>query len=359
MDIISFTAVTLIFLSVCCGVLAKPLVSVEGAKNGVGYSFDVLIPSLFPFIFLSNFAVEYGISNRIGKLLAPFTEKVLYLPGEAGVTVFLSLVGGFPVGAVGINALYKQGLISEKQAQRMLWFCVNSGPAFLISVVGAELYNSEIMGIVLFVSQALSSLLLGIVFGLFARKKEPLQRNFTTAKTDRDFSSAFVGSAKNACISTVNLCALVILFSTFGTLFFVFFNIDKYSAIGLAISSLLEVTDGCKCLADSNMPIYLTALAVGWSGVCVHFQIFAAAESFGVKKMMFYFSRILNGAFTALLTFTAAYFLKLDSEVFSNLKNCETSITSNTFWGSAALLTASILFLIFMNSYIKTAKDNC
>ena len=106
-DLLLFMTVTLLFLSVCIGVLAMPKVSVDGAKNGLMYAFGVLIPSLFPFMFLANFSVEYGISGKIGRVLSPFTEKILYLPGEAGVTVLLSLIGGFPVGAVGINASYK------------------------------------------------------------------------------------------------------------------------------------------------------------------------------------------------------------------------------------------------------------
>ena len=352
-DMLLFLTVTLLFAAVCVGVLAMPKVSVDGARNGLMYSFGVLIPSLFPFMFLSNFAVEYGISSKVGRVLAPFTEKVLYLPSEAGITVLLSLIGGFPVGAVGINALYKQGKISEKQAQRMLCFCVNSGPAFLISVVGAELYDSELIGIILLISQILSSLIIGIVLGLFARRKEPLQKTVGNAQTKAEFAPAFIISAKNACAATINLCALVVLFSSFSSIFLTTLNIDGQSTIGIIIKSILEVTDGCNCIADSHLPIYFTSLAVGWSGICVHFQIFAAAENLIINKTSFTLARIFNGALSAALTFAATLFIVIDNEVFSNFVESEPNFSSSSFYGSLALFVSSVLFLIFMNTYIR------
>lgn len=352
-DMMLFITVTLLFAAVCVGVLAMPKVSVDGAKNGLIYSFGVLIPSLFPFMFLSNFAVEYGISGKVGRVLAPFTEKVLYLPSEAGVTVLLSLIGGFPVGAIGINALFRQGRISEKQAQRMLCFCVNSGPAFLISVVGAELYDSELIGIILLTAQILSSLIIGIILGLFARKKEPLQRSVANAHSKIEFAPAFIMSAKNACTATINLCALVVLFSSFSSIFLTAFKIDGSSLVGITIKSILEVTDACNCISDSHLPIYLTSLAVGWSGICVHFQIFAAVEDLKINKPIFMLARISGGILSALLTFAATLLVSIDGEVFSNFVKSEPTLTSSSFYGSLALFISSILFLIFMNTYIR------
>ena len=357
-DSIVFLTVTLFFLSICVGVLAMPKVSFDGAKSGLNYAFGILIPSLFPFIFLSNFAVEYGISHKLGTIFARFTEKVLYLPSEAGVTVLLSFIGGFPVGAVGINALYKQGKISERQAQRMLCFCVNSGPAFLISVVGTELYDSELVGITLFFAQVLSSLLIGIILGIQAHSKEPLQRSVSSASSKKEFAPSFILSAKNACRSTVDLCALVILFSSFMYIFLHALKINDYSAAGMIIRSILEVTDGCSCLSNSHVPLYYTALAIGWSGICVHFQIFAAVDNLIIKKIPFYISRFANGILSAVFTFIAMVFIPADISVFSNFSKSQYTFSSSTLKGSAALFISSILFLIFVNTYVKSCINS-
>lgn len=357
-DFLVMIFVTVAFLSVCIGVLSMPEVSIDGAKNGLNYSLGVLIPSLFPFMFLSDFAVEYGISDRLGKMLSPMTERLFYLPGEAGVTVILSLIGGFPVGASGINALLMQGKITQSQAQRMIYFCVNSGPAFVISVVGAELYDDVLLGVILFIAQILSSVLIGIILGLIAKRKEPLQKTLKIANNKKsEFAPSFIISCKNACRSTVNLCALVVLFSAFGALLINSLHFENNSVLELIIKSLLEVTDGCNSLSKSNVPIYFVSLAIGWSGLCVHFQIFSAAESVNIQKIKFFISRIMNGVLSSVITFALTMFIVREQEVFSNITKTTSSFSSSTFYGSLSLFCASVFFLIFINTYIKAIAD--
>ncbi len=349
-------AVSLAFTAVCVGVLAIPKVSIEGAKNGISYSLGILIPSLFPFMFLSNFAVEYGISKKLGKLLSPFTEKVLYLPGEAGVTVLLSFIGGFPVGAVGINALYSQGKITEKQAQRMLLFCVNSGPAFLISVVGTELYGSELVGVILLFSQITANLLIGMILGLFARKKEPLQKAASTFEKNNSFSAAFINSAKSACVSTVNLCALVVLFSSFGAIMLNVLKIENGSLGSIVLKTIFEVTDGCSILSKNRIAFFITAAAVGWSGLCVHFQIYSSAEKININKIIFMLSRVICGIISAALAYLSTFIIAFDTEVFSNISETSQVFSSTTICGSIALFISCVLFLISMKTMFFTGE---
>ena len=69
-DMLLLLTVTILFIAVCVGVLAMPKVSVDGARSGLMYSFGILIPSLFPFMFLSNFAfwVEvWSMSNNLAQ----------------------------------------------------------------------------------------------------------------------------------------------------------------------------------------------------------------------------------------------------------------------------------------------------
>lgn len=51
----------------------------------------------------------------------------------------------------------------------MLRFCVNGGPAFIISAVGAGMMGSVRFGVVLFTAHLLASLLIGIGGGIGAR----------------------------------------------------------------------------------------------------------------------------------------------------------------------------------------------
>lgn len=350
--------ITVVFIFLCACMLIMPRASVDGAKNGLDYSFGILVPSLFPFMFLSHFAVEYGISQKLAPILRNITEKLFYLPGEAGVTILLSFIGGFPVGASGINALVKQDKITQNQAKRMLCFCVNSGPAFMISVIGVQLYDNVLLGVVLLISQILASTAVGIITGIIARKNEPIQRSIGLAgASHNDFATSFIASCTAACKATVNLCALVILFSTFSGIITNGFGLSEDSAIYSIVNSLLEVTAGCNALADDRAPLFMVAMAVGWSGISVHFQIFSAANNVRVNKINFWLFRLINGILSGGTAFLLTRFIKSDAEVFSNITKTSSAFSSSTFYGSLALFCTSILFLIFIHTYMKVTND--
>ncbi|MGN0470971.1 MAG: nucleoside recognition domain-containing protein, partial [Acutalibacteraceae bacterium] len=84
-----FLAVLLIF----------PSSSSEGVKNGLNYSANLLLPSLFPFMVLSSFVIRSGFSEFIGKALSPVIKFLFGLPAICSSAIILSFVGGFPVGA--------------------------------------------------------------------------------------------------------------------------------------------------------------------------------------------------------------------------------------------------------------------
>ena len=349
-------AVCTAFITISFAMIAMPQVCIKGARSGIDYSLNILIPSLFPFMFLSCFAVEYGISDKLASLTAPVTEKLFHLPPQTGVTILMSLVGGYPVGAAGINTLYKQKKITLTQAQRMLYFCVNPGPAFLISVVGAQLYKSTSVGILLFCVQAAASCIIGIISGIAARKKEPLTK-FTVNKAHKaDFSQAFVSACTSACTSTLHLCFMVILFSALLSALFGISHISPNSYSGIIIRCIIEVTDGTSSLARNGYPFYLTALAAGWGGVCVHFQVFAALSEISINKTKFFFARLINGIAASSVIFIICNIINTDIPVFSSFESSQPVFSSSTVYGSLALVTLSILFLIFI--YRCTGMEN-
>ncbi len=351
-DMFTFLAVMLLFFFACFGALYMPSLAASGVRSGITYSLEVLLPSLFPFMFLSAFSSEYGISSRLGRIISPLTESLLYLPGCAGITVLLGMIGGYPVGAVGTASLLRRGKITADQAKRMLFFCVNPGPAFLISAVGDEMYGSKRIGAVLFAAQTAASLLLGCLLAVKARFHEKIERNKFDADDKRPFSEAFVLATKSACSAAVSLCSMVVLFSAFSSLILGAFSVAEDSVTGAALRSVLEVTDGCARFAQIGAPMYLTALAVGWGGLCVHFQVFAAIPELSVNKPKFVTARLIVGAISACITmFVEKYtdvFEETLADTFSNIEQTAAKFTSSTFFGSLALFVSCVLFLIFI-----------
>ena len=356
LDRLSFLISSLLFFLLCIGMIAAPSAANKGTSDGIESCMNVLVPSLFPFMFLSSFTVLYGISQRLGRLFSKITTGLFALPSEAGVTILLSLVGGFPVGAIGINSLYKHNVITDKQARRMLFFCVNSGPGFLISVVGSQVYGSSQLGLILTAVQTSVSILTGIVLGVLSKKKEPLVTKDYSNRDHMSFSDAFVCSCKAACKSMAMLCSMVVLFSCFTELAEYFVRFGHDSPTGIIVRCICEVTDGCTALADNRLPVYLAALCAGFGGLCVHFQIFAAVTDIKINKLTFFFSRIVSGVLCSGVTYLICRVLSISADVFSNIEEASFQTSSVTYFGSAALMISVISFLICTSGIFPKSK---
>lgn len=77
----------------------------------------------------------------------------------------MGIVGGYPVGARAAITSYERGLCTKTECERMLSFCNNSGPAFILGVVGAGVFANSSAGMLLYLAHVLASLSVGSVFG--------------------------------------------------------------------------------------------------------------------------------------------------------------------------------------------------
>ncbi|MGN1443987.1 MAG: hypothetical protein ACI4XE_09085, partial [Acutalibacteraceae bacterium] len=152
--------------------LALPEQSAAGVRDGLALCFKTVIPALFPFMVISSFLVQSNITAKLDRLLSRLTFFLFRQPSCTGSVIFLSLISGFPVGAELVRQLYENKKISKSQGQRLLLFCVNPGPAFVISCVGAGMLGSQMIGIIIFVSAALSSVILGFLTRFMAVSEE-------------------------------------------------------------------------------------------------------------------------------------------------------------------------------------------
>ena len=197
--------------SAACTLLIFPTAAATGARNGIGYCLQILVPSLYPFMVLSVFVVKSGLSEKIGKLFEAPARSVLKLPGSTAATILMSMIGGYPTGARSVAALYEIGSINEKQAARMLCFCVNSGPAFVISAVGAGFLKSQQAGIILFASQILACIILSLICGI-NEKKEPASKPMRKTASQKA-ANALIASVNDAARAMIAMCCFVVLFA--------------------------------------------------------------------------------------------------------------------------------------------------
>ncbi len=183
----------------------------DGAAQGVQVCLRVLIPSLFPFMAVTQLMIRSGLCRQLGAKLQKPARLLFGLSGTLAPVLLLSLLGGYPVGAGGIAALYRKRMISAQEARHAALFMVCAGPGFVISFVGA-VYQSRQTGLLFFAAQVCAVLLSGIIGGLFWRKAEndSILENKTLSLP---FSQALVEAVEAAAKGMFSVCAFVVLFS--------------------------------------------------------------------------------------------------------------------------------------------------
>ena len=336
-------------LMLCCVLLTVfSQGSREGAANGIKLCLNVLVPSLFPFMALTNLFAQTGLCQKLGKPLNKLTQKLLGLSGAAAPVILMSLIGGYPVGAAGIAQLRRQNALSGAEAEQAALFAVCAGPGFVISFAGAGLFGSVNIGLIIFAAQAISVLLTAPLARLL-RRKEEYSSEKELSSSSSPFSQALVGSVYSAAKSMLTICAFVLLFSAFSG---ILLQMLPGSAFLTAAAAMLEVSSGIVMLSRGS-PVEAAAFLIGFGGICVHFQIFAALGEVRVSKALFFVFRIIQGLLTASLTHIGLRLLPQKEAVFSTSHIDRAAVFGGSVLSGAALIGVTICFLASVKQAIK------
>lgn len=345
------------------GLVVFPREVTDSAANSAAYCLTVLVPSLFPFMALTSFAVTSGAGELIGRYLGFLSRYLFRLPECCTATILLSFVGGYPAGARGVSLLLREKKIDEEQAGRMLLFCVNPGMAFVITFIGG-LLGSFATGWMLFFAVTLSGIVLGLVSGLFhpAPKK---QRTLPSSPPVGALMDA-VGSASR---SVLIMCACIMLFSVFISLLHcsgVFqWLCRSLASLGLftpmesaaVLSFLLEVTGGAGVAAGFRVSPAFYAFGLSFGGLCVHMQVFSFFKKFPGKRWKFFLFRFFHGLLAAGCCWLFQRFLPPSvQEAWASAQGAvhTSAALSGTLCGGLSLLLMCAAFLVIVT---KTAEE--
>ncbi len=275
--------------------LLSPGVVAAGVKDGLSLSAGVLIPSLFPFMVLAGFLALSGAGDLLAAPLRPLTA-LLRLPPSAGAALLTGFVGGYPAGARTLDTLVVAGRLDRETAERMLLFCVNPGPSFVVIAVGSRMFGSIRTGWLLFAAGCLSSLTYAV---LFARGKQ------TKAAKDEGalpVPAAFVQAVRNAAQGMLSICGFVVIFCAVQNLLVsALSRLSLPSWPGGVAGGILEVTCGCRFAATlgGREGVLLAAFLLSFSGISVLCQTAEAVGASGIRLRGFFRARLLCGAFGA------------------------------------------------------------
>lgn len=325
--------------------LTMPEKAAEGVRKGLDICAVSVIPSLFPFMALSAFLINSRLCLLRGKTADIVGKKLFNLPGCALSVILMSLTGGFPVGASMTEKLLLQGEITKNQAQRMMLFCVNAGPAFIIGTVGISMLSSISAGTVILISLIISSLAVGFFSSLISDGEYAPPKDYKT-EAPPEFSQAFTRSVADAAASMFSICAWVILFSCVNS----FTDLLSVSESGkIFIKSVLEVTTG-SFAAAGKVSLPVMCLIIGFGGFSVHCQVMGCVMESGMKPSLFLAARIINGAIAAMACAVILEFFPVAETVMSNAAESIPKAYSASMPAAAGLLIMGGLLILELDS---------
>lgn len=271
-QLIRFALSGALLLAFCIGLLRWPEAAAAAAKSGLLLCGDLIIPSLFPFFILSTLTVSLGFSSLLGRLLEPMMQPLFHQSGAGASALVLGFIGGYPVGAKTVCTLYQEQLCSREQAQCLLAFCNNSGPAFIVGAAGIAVFQSAKIGFVLMAIQILSALLVGL---LFRPPKSVPAPHHPVSTPRQSIAKCVTGSVGQSTTATLNICAYVILFNVIiqllascGFLDFCEMLLARSHCPGIwqkgLLAGLLELSNGISALSNTPSAIIPAAFLLSW-----------------------------------------------------------------------------------------------
>ncbi len=336
----------------------SPGEAINGAKDGLALCFNVIVPSLFPFFVLSSLVVDLGLAAYLGRAMEGLMRPLFRVSGSCAAAVALDFIGGYPVGARTALQLYEQGLCSKTEAERLLAFCNNSGPAFILGVVGAGVFGDSRVGLLLYLTHALASLLVGLLFRFYGgwerrRACAPRPKPIQTVT----LPAAFTGAVSRALQSTLNICAFVVFFAVVLRLLSAYGALSGAAALlSLAgfegewarrlVAGLLELSSGVSSLQGSTQlagRVSMAAFMLGWAGLSVHCQVLSFLVDSGLSAKTYLAGKLFHGLIAAGLTWCLTRLFPLSAPVADYLAEQAESIAALDF--STALAASSLAAL--------------
>ncbi len=303
--IILITNIILIYIFIFIFIYSKDLK--ENILFVIHIWLNNLIPSLFPFIILSNLLINNGFIDILSYLIGPIIERIYHLPRKTSIAILFSMLTGFPTGSKITKELLINKEINNEDANILITFTNYASPIFVISVIGENLLKNKKIGIFIYIIHIISGLLTGM---LFRRKESNFICNNSIKNNKDKYVNIILKSIKDIFNLLFNILGIMIFFIIIIT---VLTKTFKDSLLLNIIKGLLEITTGITYLSSLNInfriKIAIISFLISFSGLSIHLQTKSIIEDSDIKYKNYLYSRIIHASLCFFLTYFLYIFI--------------------------------------------------
>lgn len=311
-----FAALCVMILMLLCSQEA-----VEGAKRGLGLCANMIIPSLFPFFVLSFLLNDLGLPAFLGRLFEPVMKSLFGVSGAGASAFIIGISGGYPLGASCIADLVRRGDITTEDGSRLLTFCNNSGPAFIIGAAGVGIFHSSTAGLGLYAVHILSAFITGL---FLSGRRCTASHSPQVWFAGTSLSQSLPDAIKRAALQMLTVCGFVVFFSVLtglldalGVFSAIYGRVAAYTGYELRLTrsfltGILELGCGIGAMEGAALtPLNLAVCAflIGFGGISVAMQTASVLSGTKIKVSRHIAGRLMNGCISAFIVYTIASIL--------------------------------------------------
>lgn len=288
-----------------------PVRALQASKNGLDLWLHTLLPTLLPFMILSNLLIHTQAVERLLTPLQAFWNRFLGLSPYGAYAFLLGMLCGYPMGAKLTGDLYGAGRITRGEADYLLTFCNNASPMFLSTYLVVTILGRPEYILPTFAAVYACNYLTSLCFRIYYRPGRSMASAVSAAAQTKketppasERESWIDVSIMNGFETITKLGGYILLFSIFSAAMQSLWHTE--SVLRYLMFCLTEISTGLHQLKDALLPFpvkyAVSVAATSFGGMCILAQTRSVVTSRGLSLKPYLAGKTLN----LVLTFAAA-----------------------------------------------------
>ncbi|MFI3200860.1 MAG: nucleoside recognition domain-containing protein [Eubacteriales bacterium] len=285
----------LIFLLLFTALLCYPKECISLALDGLNRWFHNIIPTLLPFMILSQLLVRLQYHTYFVKVFSPLLQPLFRINHHGIYVILVGFLCGFPTGGKTCTTLYENGSLTRHEANYLLAFTNLIGPIYFCSFV-IPLFSISNPLPYLFGMYGIS-LLYGILlrYTIYKNKIEFTTTTWISSHSNKSFFAHLDDAIYQSLQQIAMLGGYMILFQLFNILPLVL-QLES-SFLSFTWNLLVEITNGLCMVAQLKQftPFHqiLSLSGITFGGFCCLAQTYHIIQNTNLSKKLYLLHKIL------------------------------------------------------------------
>lgn len=277
-----------------------------GAQSGLLLWFQIVLPTLLPFLILSSLLLHTPAIDFLVHTTSPLFCRIFQVSRYGSFAVLCGFLCGYPMGGKVTSDLLESRKITSSEARYLLSFCNNTSPMFIISYVMHQNLNAAHLIIPALCILFLSPVICSFIFRPFYRKSR--QISYASNSSDSFAASKPGPDLMDECImksfeTITKIGGYIILFS-------ILFQLISSLPLDQGVLKhlflpFLEITNGVLTISESLISFQdkfiITLALVSFGGWCSIAQTRCIISKSGIPLFPYIIEKLITSAVTSLL----------------------------------------------------------